>query len=584
MLTTINIFTINTCTINTLMTIGQDYKDINNQRYTNKGSFKLSLTLALIPLMFAYSAISYADAVPQVKEVKLNQVTLFLRGAELFSSSHINLPAGESEVVFTNIANNINERSLIIGGNGKAVIQSSSIKKNYLVDQVITPQVEQLKKRLETERYNKDKLSIQIQVLDAKLEVLKSNQKLGDASAAATVENVSKMLELVSVQMGEILLKRADLSQQLKELNKQLQKLERQFIEEQQKNSHSSSQIVVKFYSPTATKSDISLSYAINNAGWLPNYDVRVDDIDQPVKFTYKANVFQNSGINWDNVNLTLSTGNPTESAQVPMLDPWYLDLAQQAKIQVQTESPMSMLSADAIMSAPAPLTERTDSQQQHKVLALDDYVTTNAKGINTSFKISLPYSIPADGKAHLVMIKQTEVKGDYRYLTIPKLEQDAFLQVQITDWQQLNLLPGISQIYYQGSFIGEGYIDVRNVEKNMDISLGRNKNIVVRREADSEMKSKPEYFGSNITQKYSFSIEVKNLPSSAIKLVVIDQLPVSRDNEISVNDVKYSGNAEYNKESGNLQWTLELQPKETKKLTYSYNVKYPKDKYISGL
>lgn len=577
--------TINMLTANTLTTIEPESKQNNHQRDIHQRWFKLSLALTMIPLMFTYSAISYADAVPQVKEVKLNQVTVFLRGAELFSSSHINLPAGESEVVFTNIANNINERSLIISGSGNAVIQSSSIKKNYLVDEIISQQAEQLKKQLDTERYNKDKLSIQIQVLEAKLEVLKSNQKLGGDNAAATVEDVSKMLDLVSLQMGDTLLKRADLLQQLKETNKQLQKLERQFIEEQQKNSHSSSQIVVKFYSPTASKNDISLSYAIHNAGWVPNYDVRVDDIDQPVKFTYKANVFQNSGINWNNVNLTLSTGNPAESAQVPRLEPWYLDLYKQPEMQELVGSSVARLSTDAIMPVPPTVNKSvTSSTKSREALALDDYVTTNAEGINTRFNISLPYSIPTDGKAHLVMIKQAETKGDYRYLTIPKLDQDAFLQVQIADWQILNLLPGKSQIYYQGSFIGEGYIDVRKVEKNMDISLGRNKNIIVRRETDSEMKSKPEYFGSNITQKYSFSIEVKNLPSKAIKLVVIDQLPVSRDNEISVNDVRYSGNAEYNKESGNLQWTLELQPKEMQKLTYSYNVKYPKDKYISGL
>jgi len=121
---------------------------------------------------------------------------------------------------------------------------------------------------------------------------------------------------------------------------------------------------------------------------------------------------------------------------------------------------------------------------------SMNQYVSVDNAGINTSFDIDLPYTIPSDGQQHLVAVKKFGLPATYSYYAVPKLDKDAFLQAHITNWEELNLLPGQTNIFYEGTYVGQGNIDVRNVKDTMDISLGRDKKIVVKRDRDTKLRS----------------------------------------------------------------------------------------------
>ncbi|GKX61446.1 membrane protein [Pragia fontium] len=551
-------------------------------------SRRFSISLLSASLALACPALAYADSLTE--KVRLNDVTVFIRGAELFNSGKVSLPAGESEVVFTNIASGLNEQSLMIEADNGVVVQSSGVRRDYLSEN-LSPEVESLKKQIESEVRAQSKLNVQREVIQAQLAILESNRALGGEKEGASVEQVNQMLQLVNNKMREVLLTDIDLREQLAEIDKNIEKLNKQLAEAQQKSGQAVNQVVVKFYSPKAVTSDIKLSYVIRDAGWVPTYDVRVDNITQPVKLSYKANVFQNSGINWDKVNLTLSTGNPSEGAQAPRLMPWYIDLNKQPLLSV------SKMKNDVMeVSAPAPsnalmgaeldgnFAEGAGLEQRKKVSKpLSDYVVTDVGGVNTRFSITLPYNIAADGKGHSVMIKQVDVQGDYRYVVVPKLEQDAFLQVQLKAWENLNLLPGKSNIFFEGSYVGQGYIDTRYIKDTLDLSLGRDKKILVNRENAKLTTAKAEFFGNSVNQQYSYTMDVRNTRKEPIKLVVLDQIPMSRNASVTVDSVQYDG-ASYNKDTGEVQWLLDLAPNELRKLSLSYTVKSPKDERVVGL
>lgn len=518
----------------------------------------------------------------QVQNVTLNDVTVFIRGAELFNSDKVTLPAGESEVVFTNIASGLNEQSLMLDADNGVVVQSSSVKRDFLTENV-SAEVDQLTKQIESESREQSKLNVQREVIQAQLAVLESNRQLGSEKEGASVEQVNQMLELVSRRMSEVLLADIDIKEKIETINKNIEKLKSQLDEAQQKTGQTVNQVVVKFYAPKAVTSTVKLSYVIQDAGWVPTYDVRVNSITQPVKLSYKANVFQNSGINWDKVNLTLSSGNPSEGAQAPSLQPWYLDFYQD-----YSSSKMKM----SAPVAPAPVADMAYGAEAQEVNAqkervakssLSDYVTTDVGGVNTRFSISLPYNIASDGKAHSVMIKEVDVQGDYRYVVVPKIEPDAFLQVQLKDWEKLNLLPGKSSIFFEGSFVGQGYINIADAKETLDLSLGRDKKIIVNRENEKQLTSKAEFFGNSISQQYSFATSVKNTRKEPVKLVVMEQMPLSRVAAITVEGLKYDG-ASYDKDTGSLQWAVDLPANQSQKFALSYTVKYPKDKRVTNL
>ncbi|MCD1127522.1 mucoidy inhibitor MuiA family protein [Jinshanibacter sp. LJY008] len=554
------------------------------------GRFQTTVLSAVVAL--ACSASALADTL--IEKMMLNNVTVFIRGAELFNSGKVSLPAGESEVIFTNIATGLNEQSLMVKADNGVVVQSSGIRRDFLSENV-SPEVESLKKQIEAEVREQSKLNVQREVIQAQLAVLESNRALGSEKEGTSVEQVSQMLQLVNGKMNELLMSDIDLREKMTEVEKNINKLNNQLAEAQQKSAQAVNQVVVKFYAPKAASSNIKLSYVINAAGWVPTYDVRVDSITEPVKLGYKANVFQNSGINWDKVNLTLSTGNPSEGAQAPRLSPWYVDLYRQPIMLSKNARDKEYESAPMAMPAPAPVMElREDMAMEAGYRAADegktrvskplsDYVVTDVGGVNTRFSIALPYNIAADGKGHSVLIKQVDVQGDYRYVVVPKLEPDAFLQVQLKDWEKLNLLPGKSNIFFEGSFVGQGYIDIRNVKETLDLSLGRDKKIVVTRENEKQITGKAEFFGNSVSQQYTYTLDIKNTRKEPVKLVVQDQVPVSKDASVTVEGLKYDG-ATFDKNTGEVQWSLDLTPNELRKLGLSYTVKYPKDQQVIGL
>lgn len=516
--------------------------------------------------------------------VKLENVTVFIRGAELFNSGKVTLPAGESEVVFTNIAADLNEQSLMVEADNGVVVQSTGIRRDFLSEN-LSPDVEALKQRVDAAAREKQKLEARRNVIQAQLAVLEENRAMGGESAGVSVDQVNQMLQLIGSKMDELLTADIDLNQQLEEAGKTLDNLSKQLAEAQQKNERAINQVVVKFYAEKAVTSNIRLSYVVNDAGWVPAYDVRVESISKPVRLDYRANVYQNSGINWDKVRLTLSSGNPSEGAQAPVLRPWYIDLDKVTVLSSLDRKTASVPPAPAPMAAPIQeeraLIAGSGARRMKK--SLSEYVITDAGGVNTRFSISLPYNIASDGKSHAVLIKQNEVQGNYRYIAVPKREQDAFLQVQLKEWEKLNLLPGKSNVFFEGSFVGQGMINPRAVRDTLDISLGRDKKILIKREDDRLTTDKAEFFGNSSSKKFSYAIEVKNTRQEPISLTVLDQIPLSRNSSVVVEDIKYT-NADYNKDTGEVSWTLELKPGEDRKLGLSYAVKYPQNEHVRGL
>jgi uncharacterized protein (TIGR02231 family) len=173
-------------------------------------------------------------------------------------------------------------------------------------------------------------------------------------------------------------------------------------------------------------------------------------------------------------------------------------------------------------------------------------------------------------------------MKADYIYSAAPKLDQDAFLLARATGWEEFNLLPGEANVFFEGTFVAKTFIDPNSTKDTLAISLGRDKRVVVKREKLKDYTSK-KFIGSNKRETYAYEISVRNTKAEALKIIVEDQVPVSQNSQIEVT-VADVGGAKYNKDTGKLIWELTLQPNETKKVVYKFEVKYPKDKIIPGL
>ncbi|WKB80974.1 mucoidy inhibitor MuiA family protein [Cellulophaga lytica] len=198
----------------------------------------------------------------------------------------------------------------------------------------------------------------------------------------------------------------------------------------------------------------------------------------------------------------------------------------------------------------------------------------------NTTFAIKKPYSIKSDGDIIAIEINTFNLEATYEYLAIPVLNENVFLTASFKNWEQYNLLPGEANIYFKGGFAGKTVIDPYKTTKEMVVSLGVDAGITVIRKQDRNFKSKT-LLGNNRIVNRAYDLEIKNNKNTKVSIKLIDRIPLSENKEIKVSEIE-TYNATYNDKKGLLTWKIDLNSKETKKERFSYQVKYPKHKYIS--
>jgi len=195
------------------------------------------------------------------------------------------------------------------------------------------------------------------------------------------------------------------------------------------------------------------------------------------------------------------------------------------------------------------------------------------------SFDVAAPYTIEPDGKVQTIEIQRTTTPAEYKYVSVPKLSPLAYLTANISGWAEQNLIGGEATLYFENTFVGKSFLNVTQLKDTLTVSLGNDNSILVKREKRKDFTSR-RTFGSNLTETYSFLITVRNNKSTQIRITVNDQIPLSSNSGIEVEAEELSG-GNYNRQTGEIKWDLEIKAQETRKIILTYSVKYPKDKTI---
>ena len=220
---------------------------------------------------------------------------------------------------------------------------------------------------------------------------------------------------------------------------------------------------------------------------------------------------------------------------------------------------------------------------KQDKSISMANFSQVVEAGVNTEFKIKIPYSVSTDGSSSAIEIQKYELDAGYTYYAAPKYNKSAFLMADVTGWGDLNLLPGQSSIFYEGTYVGKSFLDPNITEDTLQLSMGVDKGIVIERNKIAEM-CKDVTIGSNKKTTMGFELVVRNTKNKAVEIVVEDQIPISRMKEITVVMDNKTGNPEYDEKTGIMKWRLKLEPGATIKNQFQYTVKHPKDKPLRNL
>jgi uncharacterized protein (TIGR02231 family) len=541
------------------------------------------------------SSIGFAQK-PIFTTAKIKAATVYFNAAELSQTTSVNLPIGTSEIVIKNVADYLNESTVQIGVPNSVTVLSVQFTQNYISEYEIdetNPAIKKVRDSINLVQKDIKKTQIDIYSNQQAIALLDANQSVGGANTGLSVIEMSKYVDFYKAKRSEIdnivvvlQEKETKLKARLKNLNNKLE------INTQKEEKNSKGKLIVQVMNDIAGAINLDINYITNSASWSPFYDLRAENITSPINMMYKAQVKQSTGIDWKKVKLTLSSGNPNQNNQAPLLSAWFLSYYDDADSGYLG---FASGNANVVMNTVpgVKLQERKykdgdkeefDTLANGKLVTRDigNYTSINENQLNVTFDIDIPYDILSNNKPHSVALKEIQLPATYKYYAVPRVDKEAFLLAEIEDYSKYNLLPGEANIIFEGLYVGKTVINPNQTSDTLNLSMGRDKKISIKREKVAD-KSGTRFLSSKKEQTFTFDITVRNNKKEAANLLLKDQYPLSTDKDIEIELVEGSG-AKVNSETGILTWDFKLQPNETKKVRISYKVKYPKDKIIDNL
>jgi uncharacterized protein (TIGR02231 family) len=530
----------------------------------------------LLPCLLVLALTTNAQTSEKPVTSKLTEVKVFLSGAQVTRTASTSVPAGTSTLVFAGLPQGIDPQSIQVTGKGGYTILSVNHRMKYLTESPKKKEIEELQARIK--KLEKDhayeKAMQDVWVNEEQL--LGKNSAIGGQQNGLTAAQLTAVNDYVRERLKVTKANWLAQQEKLVTINEELQKLRQQLQQLQAQAPRPTSEVVVEINSAAEVNASFTLTCFVGNAGWVPAYDLRAKTVGQPIELLMKAQVVNNTGEDWSKVALSLSSGNPTLGGVMPQLQPWtlYRPRPVQRITSMETRQKTRVANADMEYAGAPPPAAMDRMELQEAVTTIAN--TVEYRSTTLEFVIETPFTIPSDGKAHTVGVNTHSVPASYKHYATPKLDKDAFLYARTTGWEDLALLPGEANVFFEGTFVGKSFLDLDQPRDTLDISLGRDKGVVVERVRRKTTDQKA-IVGSKRTVTIGWDLTVRNTKSTSIDLEIRDQFPLSPQSEIEVK-LEDRGGATVDTQKGLLTWTMNLTARETRKLGFSYSVKHPKD------
>jgi uncharacterized protein (TIGR02231 family) len=542
---------------------------------------KLNLSIAFFAIFFVSTVFSQSLTTSKITDVKV-----FRNNAQLTNKASANLKAGTSEIVIGNISTSIIPTSIqvSIASNSTVTLLSAKYEPNYLNTTDANPVLKKLNDSLvylnNELRWVKDQKNIYLGMED----ILQKNKNLSGAEGGFKPADLTLLLSTFQNNLTSIKKSIIELDKKEQDLFEKRNRIQNQINEKSQLSNNPSGQIVLQIDAKQTANADFKINYLVHSVSWQPIYDLRSEGVGKPINLAYKAQVSQRSGIDWEKVNLTISTGNPSQNNNQPIFNTQWVDIYQPQTLRNYAAAPRAVqaernedVMLESVTISDSRSTRKASYDQGY---AYDAVVVENV--MSADFVISNPQTILTDGKTNLIGLETYQLPTKYHYQSIPRLDKGAYLLAYTTDWGQYNLIAGTANIFFEGAYVGQSYINPNVPNDSLAISMGKDDGVIIKRNAVKDLSS-TKMIGSNKTQVFTYEIEIKNAKKTNIDIEIVDQIPVSKNKLIEIK-LEEAGGAKLDETTGKLSWKMNLVGNESKKLKFSYSVKSPKDVSVAGL
>lgn len=327
---------------------------------------------------------------------------------------------------------------------------------------------------------------------------------------------------------------------------------------------------------------DVSLSYVVGRAAWKPLYDLRLSERGgaPSLEIGYLAGVTQQTGEDWEDISLSLSTARPALAATLPELEPWYIQ-----PLAPLPRRPAAQPAAPLAMAAPAEASDQVRAFaakaeiQEARVVAAE----VETSGAAVTYHIPGALSIPPDGAAHKATVARFDLPPDLDYVAAPRLVEAAYRRARVVNASPHTLLPGAANLFAGDEFIGATRLELTAPGGEITLYLGADDRLKVARELARREVDK-RLIGGKRRLRYAYEIRLENALPHAVQIEVHDQFPVSRHEEIKVRLESAQPAPDEHSELNLLEWSLRLEPGGKAALRYDFSVEHPPEMTVAGL
>ena len=364
----------------------------------------------------------------------------------------------------------------------------------------------------------------------------------------------------------EVLREMSEIDRRARGVDAEIQRLENA-LSALRTGQRDSMEVSVHYRTPTAGFATLALEYQVPGASWTPVYEARLDTVSGRMEFVRHAEVRQNTGEDWRNVELHLSTARPTLGGRLPELSPWFIDVTPPVR-------PMMRGEADALatMSAPAPMAE----------------ATLEATGFTSRYRVPEAVSLPSDQRQQRFRLGSQESDARLSARAVPVLSPHVYLFAETTFEGEAPLLPGVVTLIQDGQMAGQTRVGTLGPGAPLGLAFGVDDRIEIRREIDRDSLGREGVLRRQHRLERGYRIEIENRHERPMNVTILDRLPVPRDERIQV-ELNPNGTAPTRRDAdgrpGVIAWDLGLDPGAAETLHFAYTVIWPEDvEFIHGL
>lgn len=560
------------------------------------------MRLALLTFALLSTSLSGAFAANLNAPSQIDAVTVFPQGAEVTRLASIRLPQGSTTLLLEDLPGEADPQSIRVEGAGGEGIEITSVDTRNMplfseAQDVERKAIERQIETLQDERSGLDQAiadadyqkRLLMALADKQLTPVSAPDKpatIDGAGLGSVLDVVATKLQAISKSMHAAQLRQRDIDKQVSELQVKLGNLAPE--------QGSKLQVAINVETARETDGVFKLRYRVASAGWSPFYDAKLTTAEKGktgrIEIVRRADVAQSTGEDWTNVALTLSTARTLGSTEVPYLGEHELQVfdgryrAELGKSKEADGLAGSVAQAPAAAAPAEPQLMEDKQEDAPKKDMVQRQAQVELAGFQAQYVIKGRESIGNSGTAKKVRIATDSHDGELAAFSVPKLDPQAYLTASFKVASAAPYLPGSVNLYREGIYLGQGTLPLLNEGQEVKLGFGADDLVQVKRTEVKRQTGEEGLISSSNVQVQAWDITVKNLHDFAMPVTVLDQMPFSANENVTIEPMPAMTEPtqkDYEKRRGVVAWRLAMEPKSEQQISFGYKVSWPKDMQV---